>query len=162
MKNTSEVRSDLNMGVLLFSVETGEPNAVDSTPAVVGSLTDGTYDLAKVGRMQLNVFGINVIVQSTSIAFRNFHHSWVSVLMDHSDPDFGSVITSSETVRDSQDVGGSVGFSRSQNLHYGGNEAFVIWDNGLKTLCISSDFHQVSSLGASFVYLKFNIRVVSS
>ena len=101
MENTTKVRSDLNMGTLLISVESGKPEAVDSAPAVVGSLADGTNDLGEVCGVQLYESGINVIVQRTSIAFGNFYNSWVPVFIDHSYFDIASVIIFIQTVRDS-------------------------------------------------------------
>ena len=92
MKDPSKVRSNFNMGSLLFSVITGEPEAVDSAPAVVGSLADGTDDCTESCGVQLYESVINVKEQGASAALGNFYYSWDSVLMDHSDFDFVSVI----------------------------------------------------------------------
>ena len=104
MKNASEVRSDLNMGILFISVETGEPEVAESAPAVVWSLTDGTDNLSEMCGVQLYESGIDSIVQRTSIALGNFNHSWVSVLTYHSDLDFASVILFIKTMRNPQNV----------------------------------------------------------
>ena len=166
LHRSTEIRSDLHIMLscsssMTLSFKLSEPQAVDSTQTVVRSLTDGADDLGEMCCVKLNESVINIIVQSPSIAFRNFHHSWVPVLMHHSDLDLGSVIIFIQTVRDPQDVGGSAGFSWSQNIHYGRDEAFIIWNDGLKTGWISSDFHEVSSLGASFFDLKSDVRFVS-
>ena len=81
-----------------MSIKTGEPEAVDSAPAVVGSLADGTNHLAEVCGVQLYEPVVNVIVQSTSSAFRNFYHSWVPVLMDQPDLHLGPVVIFIQTV----------------------------------------------------------------
>ena len=67
MENTTKVRSDLNMGTLLISVESGKPEAIYSALAVVGSLADGTNDLCEVCGVQLYESGIDVIVQSVEL-----------------------------------------------------------------------------------------------
>ena len=104
MENATKVRSNLNMGTLLFSVESSEPEVVDSAPAVVGSLADGTDHLTEVGGVQLYESIIDVIVQSTSVAFRNFYHSWNSVLMDQPDLHLSFVVIFIQTVGDSENI----------------------------------------------------------
>ena len=113
----------------ILSIKSCKPRAGESIKTVVGSLTDGANDLAEVPCVQLYESGIDVIVQSTSVAFRNFHHSWVSVLMDQSDFNFSPVVIFIQAVGNPQDT--SAGFSRSQNLYYGRNEALINleWQN---------------------------------
>ena len=172
MNNATKIRSDLHVvqqawtfigdvEMLFLCVKPGEPEAADPASAVVGSLADGADYCAESFGMQLYESGIYVPVQGPSIAFGNFYHSWVSVLIGHSDLDFGSIIIFIQIVGNFEDVGGSVGFSGGQNFDYGRNEALVIWDDGLKALWVSSDFHQVSSLGTSFFDLKLNIGFIS-
>ena len=118
--------------LLLLSFKLCKAKVNDSVQAVLGSLTDGTNHLAEMCGVQLYESGIDVIVQSTSVALRNFYHSWVPVLMDKSDFHFIFVIIFIQTVGDSENIRGCSGFSRSQNLHYRRNEALLIWDNGPK------------------------------
>ena len=80
------------MRTLQVSVKAGEPEAADPAPAVVGSLADGTDNLSEMWSVQLYESIIDIIEHSSCIAFGNFYHSWVSVLMNHSDLDFTSVI----------------------------------------------------------------------
>ena len=97
MKNSTQVRSNFhNMEqtacFLLTSVKPGKPVVCSCVQAVVGGLADGTDHFGEVSGVQLYVSGIYGVVQSPCIAFGNFYHSWVSVLMDHSDFDFVFVI----------------------------------------------------------------------
>ena len=96
VEKATEVRSDLNIVgqflSLLWSIKSSKPKIIDSLPAVVGGLAYGTDHCGKVCGVQLYESGINVIVQSPSIAFGNFYHTWVSVFMDHSDLDLACII----------------------------------------------------------------------
>ena len=167
MQHSTKIRSDLNIvqhGLtfcLLLGVKPCEPEAGDSAPAVVGSLADGADYCTEVSAVQLYESGIDVIEQNTSVAFRNFYNSWVSVFMDHSDLHLPSVIIFIQTVQDSENIPGSTGLGRSQNFNYERNETLIIWDNRTKAVRISSDFHQISPLGAAFFDLKLSIRFVS-
>ena len=142
MNNSTEIRSDLNIvqqgrtilwsrAFLFLCVKLSKPGAADSAPAVVGNLADGTNDLTEVLGVQLYEPVINIIVHSTSVAFRNFHHSWVSVLMDHPDLHLSPVIISRQCGI-LKIKAGCTSFSRSQNLYYWRNEALIIWDDRLK------------------------------
>ena len=88
----------------MLSIKPGKPGAGEGIKAVVGSLTDGTNDFCEMCGMQLYESGIDIIVQSTSVAFRNFYHSWIPVLMDHPHLHFGPIIIFIQTVGDPQDV----------------------------------------------------------
>ena len=59
--------------VLLFGVKSGEPEVVDSLPAVVGSLTDGADYCSKVCGVQLYESVSDVVVQISCVAFGNFY-----------------------------------------------------------------------------------------
>ena len=108
MKNSTKVRSDLNImhhgrkvfKNLFLCVKSSEPETIDPTPAVVGSLADGAYHMAKVSAVEFYESVIDIVEQWSGIAFWNFYHSWVSVLMDHSDLDFGSVVIFIKAMRD--------------------------------------------------------------
>ena len=95
IENTTKVRSDLN---IVGRVKLGKPQTVDSFSAVVWSLADCTNDLDEMCGVKLYESVIDVIVQSTAVAFRNFYRSRISVLMDQSDFDFTFVIMFIQTV----------------------------------------------------------------
>ena len=114
--NATKVRSDFHImketrnlswrsQFELLNVKIGKPEAVDSAPSVIWRLlTDGTNDLGEMCHVQLYESANDVVVQSPSIAFRNFHHSCNSVLMDQSDLHFGPVVIFIQTVGDSEGV----------------------------------------------------------
>ena len=104
---TTEVRPDFNImlkcsSFLEFCFELGEPETVDSTQAVEWFVAVGTNYHTEVCGVQLYESANNVVVQSTSVTFRNFYHSWVSVLMDQSHFDISSIIIFIQTVRNPQ------------------------------------------------------------
>ena len=108
MKNSTKIRPDLHvmlqvktfLDLLLFSLEIGEPEVCYSVPTVVGSLAYRANYFAKVSAVEFYESGIDIVEHRSSIAFWNFYHSWVSVLMDHSDLDFGFVIIFIKAMRD--------------------------------------------------------------
>ena len=166
MKDSTEVRSNFHVmketvRFLLMSVKPGEPVVGNCFKTVERSLANGTDDLCEMGSVQFNESVIDVIVQSAIITFWNFYYTWVSVLMDQSDLDFASIIIVIQTVPDPQVVRRSASFGRSQNINYGRNKTFIIWNEGPKVGQISPHFHQVSPLGTSFLDLKLNIRFFS-
>ena len=75
MKNTSEVRSDLNMGTLLFSVKTGEPQAVNSAPKVFSSGLNRT--LPTVTDTTTTTFLLWLYQSDIFKSVRVFHFSWI-------------------------------------------------------------------------------------
>ena len=108
MKNSAKVRSDLNImqhGQRVFKslylcVKTSEPKTIDSASAVVGGLTYGANYVAKVSAVEFYESVIDIVEKRSCIAFWNFYHSWDSVLMDHSDLNFGFVIIFIKAMRD--------------------------------------------------------------
>ena len=87
----------------MFCFKLGIPQAVDSTEAVKRSVTVGTNHQTEMWSVQLYESVNDVVVQSANVAFRNFHHSWVPVLMDQSD--FALNVIVNQTVGNSENIG---------------------------------------------------------